>query len=77
MQKDNTIIRLKRVLLSDKINMPNGLMALLKKDLLRVFDSYFDINEENLQIEIDTGADGYDISIKARSQRIKSPKFLL
>lgn len=77
MQKDNTIIRLKRVLLSDKINMPNGLMALLKKDLLRVFDSYFDINEENLQIEIDTDADGYDISIKGRSQRIKSPKFLL
>ncbi len=77
MQKDNTIIRLKRVLLSDKINMPNGLMALLKKDLMRVFDSYFDMNEDNLHIDIDSGADGYDISIRGQSQRIKSPKFLL
>jgi septum formation topological specificity factor MinE len=76
MQKDNTIVRLKRVLLSDKLNMPNGLIALLKKDLLKVFDSYFDIKED-LLVEIDGNADGeYDILIRGRSERIKSPKFL-
>ncbi|MDD4315648.1 MAG: cell division topological specificity factor MinE [Clostridia bacterium] len=77
MLKNNTILRLKRILLSDKVNMPSGLIQLLKKDLLKLFDSYFDIKEESLKIEIDSNADGeYDVSIKGVSERIKSPRFM-
>lgn len=77
MQKHNTILRLKKVLLNDKINMPNGLIKLIKKDITTILDSYFEFHENNLKIEVDSDTEGlYDISIKAKAQRIKPPKFL-
>lgn len=77
MQKNNTILRLKKVLLTDKINMPNGLLQLLKKDIGSVLNGYFDISKDTLKIEIDSNTEGmYDISLSAKAERIKSPKFI-
>lgn len=76
MEKNNSLLRLKKVLLSDKINMPNGFLMVLKKDLKNVLDSYFECNEDSLKIEVDTDTNGeYDICITSKAERIKSPKF--
>ncbi|HHU43315.1 MAG: cell division topological specificity factor MinE [Bacillota bacterium] len=76
MQKDETIIRLKRVLLSDKINMPNGLLNLLKKDVYSLLSCYFELDYDTLKITVDSNTKGeYDIMITAKAERVKSPKF--
>lgn len=77
MNKDNTIIRLKKVLLSDKINMPNGLLQLVKKDITALLKSYFEFDESKMKIEIDSDTEGqYDITISAKAERMKTPKFI-
>lgn len=77
MNKNNTIVRLKKVLLSDKIHMPNGLIQLIKKDITVLLKSYFEFDEKNMKIEIDSDTEGlYDITIAAKAERVKSPKFL-
>ncbi len=77
MKKDNTIIRLKKVLLNDKINMPNGLIGVIEKDIASLLKSYFDFDESVLKIDIVSSPEGqYDISIKASAERIKAPKFI-
>lgn len=77
MKKDNTIIRLKKVLLNDKINMPNGLIQLMKKDISTLFKSYFEFETSKLKIDIVSNQEGmYDISVQAKAERIKAPKFI-
>lgn len=77
MDKNNTILRLKKVLLNDKINMPNGLLQLMKKDIGSVLDGYFEMDKDVFNITIDSDTEGmYDISISAKAERIKSPKFI-
>ncbi len=77
MSKDNTLIRLKKVLLSDKINMPNGLMRLVKKDVMSLLKNYFEFDDNNLVINVISNKEGlYDISIHSTAEKIKTPKFM-
>lgn len=77
MEKDNVLLRLKRVILNDKINMPNGLLEVVKKDINMVLSSYFELDEASFSLSIETDSEGkYEIAIGAKADKIKSPKFI-
>ena len=71
----NTILRLKRVLLTDKDNLPNGLMKVLRADLDRVIGSYFDYSPDSLKIDVDIDSNGrYCLHAEAVAERVKTVK---
>lgn len=73
----NSILRLKRVLLNDKDNIPNGLMRVLRSDVSKVLSSYFDYSPETLKIDVDLDANGrYCIHIEAIAERVKTVKIV-
>lgn len=73
----NSFIRLKRVLLSDKDNLPNGLMKVLRADLDRVLSSYFDYPTQTLKLDVDLDPNGrYCIRIEAMAERVKTVKVI-
>ena len=77
MEKNNSLLRLKKVLLNDKINMPNGLLVIIKKDIENVLSSYFEFDKKTLKIEVDIDSSGkYDVYASAKAERIKTPKFI-
>lgn len=74
---NTAFLRLKRVLLNDKENLPNGLMRVLRADIDGVLSSYFDYPTETLKIEIDLDSSSrYCIRIEAMAERIKTIKVL-
>jgi len=71
----NTILRLKRVLLTDKDSLPNGLMKVLRADLDRVIGSYFDYAPDSLKIDVDIDPNGrYCLRVEAVADRVKTVK---
>jgi septum formation topological specificity factor MinE len=57
--------------------MPNGLMQLIKSDLVKILSAYFEFDKSNLDIVIGNDKDGLcDIKITAKAERIKPPRFL-
>lgn len=76
MPKDQAIIRLKKVILNDKINMPSGLIEILKKDMRHLLESYFELSGE-LELAVETDSEGlYTITALSKAERVKSPKFI-
>lgn len=66
------IMRLKRVLLNDK-TLPNGLLSVLRADMLTALQSYFDFDASELIIDIDLDAQGkYFVKITAPVDRVKN-----
>jgi len=73
----NSFLRLKRVLLNDKDNLPNGLMKVLRADLDQVLSSYFDYPTETLKVDVDLDSNGrYCIRIEAMAERVKTIKVI-
>ncbi|MDD3946597.1 MAG: cell division topological specificity factor MinE [Clostridia bacterium] len=73
----NSFLRLKRVLLNDKDNLPNGLMKVLRADLDQVLSSYFDYPTETLKVDVDLDSKGrYCIRIEAMAERVKTIKVI-
>lgn len=71
------LVRLRRVILNDTLKIPNGVVEILKNDLLNVLGSYFDIERETLKIEITVGEDGiYNLSVNAQGSNAKTVKNL-
>ncbi len=61
----------------DKKKNPEGLNELLKSDLLKTLNNYFEVNENNFVIKIDVLDDGtYSLKAVAKADSIKPLNFL-
>ncbi len=77
MKKNEEILRLKRVLLNDNISIPNGVMKILKKDISRILQGYFNLTEEGAEVTIDINSEGiYQINISACADGVKEVRII-
>lgn len=53
--KDVAVERLRLVLVHDRANVSPGLMEALKEDLIAVISKYMDIDEESMEINLNSG----------------------
>lgn len=66
------VMRLKRVLLTDKEQIPSGLTASLRSDLIELLGTYFDVEPEKLGLEIGLDVNGrYTVEISLMTDRVK------
>lgn len=66
------VMRLKRVLLTDKEQIPSGLTASLRSDLVELLGTYFDVEPEKLALEIGLDVNGrYTVEISLMTDRVK------
>ena len=66
------VMRLKRVLLTDKEQIPSGLTASLRSDLVELLGRYFDVEPEKLALEIGLDVNGrYTVEISLMTDRVK------
>lgn len=56
--KENALFRLKKVLLEDKLAMDATGYEMLRADLIRVFNTYFEYDKKNLEIALDVDNGG-------------------
>lgn len=76
MIKDTSIGRLKKVLLSDKINMPNGLLNVIERDTANLLNEYFQILPGTVRITVSESDGFYELELKAKAESVKPPKIL-
>ena len=59
-QKSGTVAknRLQLVLIQDRLNTTPEMLEMLKSDILKVLANYMEIDENDLDIDMDSGADG-------------------
>ena len=63
--------RLKRVLLQDRMDAPDNLVAVLKSDIYQALSNFFEINPSSVCVTIDSDAAGiYNLSISAKAFRV-------
>lgn len=64
-------LRMKKILLDDKLRLPNGFSALLSSDLKKIAKSYFEYDDKNFVLKIDIDAKGrYEVSLKLCAERV-------
>lgn len=75
-QGKTAVLRLKKVLLNDK-TVPGGLMSVLRTDLNELLTSYFELNTDDIAVDIDLDVSGkYNLRISAPVERIKPIKVI-
>ena len=74
---NESIRRLKRVLLYDKETLPRGFYEVLEGELKLVLDSYFDYAPDNCKIDLGLTTNGeYFLKIDLKANQIKSAKLI-
>ncbi|MDI6617371.1 MAG: cell division topological specificity factor MinE [Clostridiales bacterium] len=56
--KDVAKERLKLILIHDRANIPPQFLSMIKGDLIKVISDYAEIDEEGIEITINTGGEG-------------------
>lgn len=70
-------VRLKRVLLQDSLNVPNGVLKVMKADVATTLSAYFDLEEGSVTLDVAVDENGtYDLKVTAKGYRAKSVKIL-
>ena len=70
------LVRLKRVLLNDSLQLPSGVIGVLKSDVCAVLGGYFDLDGE-VSVSIAINENGvYSIRIDAVGKDVKRVKAL-
>ena len=76
MNAENSFLRLKRMLKSDK-QIPHGLNEALASDIGETMRGYFDYDNTNLNLETFLNAEGkYIVKIELLADRVKNLKVL-
>jgi len=68
--------RLKQVITKDKENNPKYLVSVIKSDFYYLINSYFEVNFDDIEVEIDLDQDVYNIALNCKGDRIKIMKSL-
>ncbi len=67
--------RLKRVVLSDNMNVPSGVTEVLKEDVKELLSGYAELEKDGLSVTVELKPDGiYEINVDALARSIKSIK---
>lgn len=53
--KDRAVERLRLVLVHDRANVAPGLMETLKEELIEVISKYMDIDEDSMEVSLNSG----------------------
>lgn len=70
--------RARKIIIKDKLNLPDGFRALLVGDISSLFMHYFDLSEPFVKVKIDIDQDGgYIISAVCKAERVKEIPFCL
>lgn len=65
--------RLARVLVKDRMGTSEGTIAMLRSDLARLLEDYFDLDRDSLKVALDAKEDGcYILRVAAKAVRIKT-----
>lgn len=71
------MVRLKRVLLNDSLNVPNGVLQVLQTDLTGILSSYFEIEENSVTLDVSVDGNGtYALKLTAKGTQAKKIKIL-
>lgn len=69
------LIRLKRVILTDSLKIPNGVVEVLKNDINGILNSYFELLEDGVKTDISVDESGiYRISMTAKASSARKMK---
>lgn len=75
MRKPDDLTRLKKILFGE-LNIPDDGLALLKTDLAKLLQSYFELSDDGISVSLEPDADGnFDIAITAKAKHIRELKF--
>lgn len=76
-EKLNTVERLKRILLQDKMKSYEGFFRVLRGDMAALLGCYLTFESEDLTIDMNIDQDGnYAFVVKVLASNIKSPNIL-
>lgn len=65
-------VRVKNVLLNDKIASPTRLKDCILLEVYEILSKYMEINKEEIQVKLNLEGDSSNISIKAPFNRLKT-----
>ena len=65
------LLRLKSMLITDKVNVPNELCSLIKSDVYVLLANYMELKPENIIVDQAIEDNGFCVTIKARTDRLK------
>lgn len=68
--------RLKAVVNKDKLNNPKYLLDIIKSDFYYLISNYFEVDFDNISVEISTENNQYIISLNCIGDRIKMVRTL-
>lgn len=68
--------RLDTIIQKDKETNPKYLIDVIKSDFFYMISNYFEVNFEDIHLDIQPGANSYEISIKCLGDRMKLAKTL-
>ena len=68
--------RLNKVIQKDKENNPKYIIDVIKSDFYYLINSYFEVDFEDIKIEINLVEDKYSVSVSCLGDRIKIMKSL-
>ena len=66
--------RLNQVIQKDKVNNPKYLIEVIKSDFYYLINNYFEVDFNDIEIEIDVEKDKYAILVNCKGDRIKLMK---
>ncbi len=67
----NQTDRIKAMLLKDRTEAPENLMPAVKSELFRVLSEYFDVNEQDFKMKVESRENGgYSVIITGTATRI-------
>lgn len=65
------LMRLKSMLISDKVSAPSELCSLIKSDVYVLLANYMELKPENILVDQTIEDNGFCINIKAKTERLK------
>ena len=72
-RRKETLKRLQSVLMYDKIQAPSNFCELVKRDVYKALNDYFDMSEKGMDFSLELSRDGkYMITVSAKATRLKN-----
>lgn len=68
--------RLNQVVQKDKVNNPKYLINVIKSDFYYLINNYFEVDFDDIEIDVDVKNDKYIITIACKGDRMKMMKVL-
>lgn len=62
--------RIKNLLTSDRLQCRENLQELIKSEAYEMLSDFFELEDDKILVKIDTGSDGYIITVKAKAIRV-------